>query len=305
MKAARTLLTAALSAALLLGLSARAQGEADSTLSVDEARRAVDVADATVHQLRTRLGLHRLDRAEYLQRLEQRSARRDQAARDLRQARTTAQDLAVAAYIGAGTNPAVDAFVAAGVEDPLDYTYHVTLVQDSTNARYRAAAYYRDLREQASDAVDATVARLDELEEAIATTETALAVAEDAQRTAAIALEDAQAAMEAAARLASVPDDATAAVPPGGWVPLGEWPGGPSYAQWSALRQCESGGNYHAVSPSGLYRGAYQFDVHTWRSVGGSGDPAMAPPEEQDHRAQVLWSLRGASPWPICGRYLT
>ena len=92
--------------------------------------------------------------------------------------------------------------------------------------------------------------------------------------------------------------------PDGGYVPLGEWPGGPSYAQWAALRQCESGGNYQAVSASGLYRGAFQFDLGTWATVGGSGDPAAASPAEQDHRAQVLWSQRGPSPWPICGRYL-
>ena len=85
---------------------------------------------------------------------------------------------------------------------------------------------------------------------------------------------------------------------------LGQWPGGPSYEQWAALRNCESSGNYQAVSPSGLYRGAYQFDLSTWASVGGSGDPAVASPEEQDHRAQVLWSQRGSSPWPVCGRYL-
>ncbi len=299
------MLAATLSVALLLGIGARAQGEGDDTVSVSEARHAVDLADATVDQLRTRLALHRLERAEYEQRLDQRSDRRDQAATDLRTARTHAQELAVAAYIGAGTNPAVDAFVSAGVEDPLDYTYHARLVEDSTNARYRAAAYYRDLRDQASEAVDATVDRLDELDAAIAATEAALAEAEDAQRTAAIALADARAAEEEAARLAAVPPGATAAVPDGGWVPLGEWPGGPSYEQWAGLRQCESGGNYHAVSPSGLYRGAYQFDVQTWRTVGGSGDPALAPPPEQDHRAQVLWSLRGAAPWPICGRYLS
>ena len=55
---------------------------------------------------------------------------------------------------------------------------------------------------------------------------------------------------------------------------------------WARLRQCEASGNYRAVSPSGIYRGAYQFDQRTWESVGGSGDPIDAPPPEQDRRDQ-------------------
>lgn len=67
------------------------------------------------------------------------------------------------------------------------------------------------------------------------------------------------------------------------------------------IRQCESSGNYQAVSPGGKYRGAYQFDQGTWESVGGSGDPAAASPAEQDARARQLQSQRGNSPWTNCG----
>lgn len=69
----------------------------------------------------------------------------------------------------------------------------------------------------------------------------------------------------------------------------------------AAIRACESSGNYAAVSPDGLYRGAYQFDRSTWQSVGGSGDPAAASAAEQDARASQLWSQRGSNPWPNCG----
>ncbi len=69
----------------------------------------------------------------------------------------------------------------------------------------------------------------------------------------------------------------------------------------AAIRACESGGNYGAVSPSGQYRGAYQFDLQTWQSVGGNGDPAEAPAAEQDARADQLRSQRGSNPWPSCG----
>jgi len=68
------------------------------------------------------------------------------------------------------------------------------------------------------------------------------------------------------------------------------------------IRACESGGNYRAVSSSGRYRGAYQFDRGTWASIGGSGDPAAASPAEQDYRALLLLRQRGTRPWPVCGR---
>ena len=69
----------------------------------------------------------------------------------------------------------------------------------------------------------------------------------------------------------------------------------------NAIKACESGGDYGAVSSSGKYRGAYQFDQQTWESVGGSGDPANASPAEQDRRAAALQQQRGSSPWPSCG----
>ncbi len=66
------------------------------------------------------------------------------------------------------------------------------------------------------------------------------------------------------------------------------------------IKQRESGGRYTAVSGSGKYRGAYQFDQHTWQSVGGSGDPAAASPGEQDSRAAALYAQRGSAPWSTC-----
>ncbi len=81
-------------------------------------------------------------------------------------------------------------------------------------------------------------------------------------------------------------------------------PPGPSGDVSSALQriaQCESGGNPRAVSTSGQYRGKYQFDVPTWESLGGSGDPAAAPEAEQDRIAALLYASRGPAPWPVCG----
>lgn len=73
---------------------------------------------------------------------------------------------------------------------------------------------------------------------------------------------------------------------------------------WAALAECESGGDPTIVSSSGRYHGLYQFDVSTWRSVGGGGLPSQAPADEQTARAMALYDERGASPWPTCGRHL-
>jgi Transglycosylase-like domain len=78
-------------------------------------------------------------------------------------------------------------------------------------------------------------------------------------------------------------------------------PGGVSQATLDAIGACESGGDPTAVSSDGSYRGKYQFDYGTWESVGGSGDPAAAPEEEQDYRAALLYAQSGSSPWPVCG----
>jgi hypothetical protein len=78
-------------------------------------------------------------------------------------------------------------------------------------------------------------------------------------------------------------------------------PGGVSRATLDAIGACESGGDPTAVSSDGSYRGKYQFDFGTWESVGGSGDPAAAPEQEQDYRAALLYSQSGSSPWPVCG----
>lgn len=80
-------------------------------------------------------------------------------------------------------------------------------------------------------------------------------------------------------------------------------PSSASNLNWSALAACESSGNPAAVS-SGGYMGLYQFDQRTWESVGGSGSPTAASPAEQTLRAEILYSQRGSSPWPVCGSRL-
>jgi len=78
----------------------------------------------------------------------------------------------------------------------------------------------------------------------------------------------------------------------------------------ACVRQRESGGNYGAVSPDGLYRGAYQFHQATWdntaRMAGRPdlvGVPAnLAGPGDQDLLAITLYRAAGSAPWGgYCG----
>jgi soluble lytic murein transglycosylase-like protein len=77
--------------------------------------------------------------------------------------------------------------------------------------------------------------------------------------------------------------------------------GGVSQETLDAIAACESGGDPTAVNGAGYY-GKYQFDMGTWASVGGSGNPAEASEEEQDMRASMLYAQSGATPWPVCGQ---
>jgi hypothetical protein len=72
---------------------------------------------------------------------------------------------------------------------------------------------------------------------------------------------------------------------------------------WDAVAQCESGGNWSINTGNGYY-GGLQFSLSTWRGVGGPGYPHEHSRETQIHYAEILYSQRGASPWPVCGRYL-
>ncbi|MEP6981076.1 MAG: ubiquitin-like domain-containing protein [Nakamurella sp.] len=70
---------------------------------------------------------------------------------------------------------------------------------------------------------------------------------------------------------------------------------------WDGLAFCESTHNPKAINayPSrGLPTyGLFQFDLPTWQSVGGSGNPIDATPEEQIMRAKLLFQSRGLEPW--------
>jgi peptidoglycan hydrolase-like protein with peptidoglycan-binding domain len=79
-------------------------------------------------------------------------------------------------------------------------------------------------------------------------------------------------------------------------VPLTGASADPSSSSWSRLRNCESSNDYSINTGNGYY-GAYQFNLGTWRSVGGRGYPNKASRAEQDARALILYRERGWQPW--------
>jgi Transglycosylase-like domain len=68
----------------------------------------------------------------------------------------------------------------------------------------------------------------------------------------------------------------------------------------SRIAECESHSNPRSIGGGGLYRGAYQFTVETYRSVGGHGDPVEDSMAEQTKRAAILLARSGPSQWPVC-----
>lgn len=68
----------------------------------------------------------------------------------------------------------------------------------------------------------------------------------------------------------------------------------------TAIKQCESGGNYTAVNPTSGASGAYQFLTSTWQSLSASAGyatAAAAPPAVQDAAALELYNADGTTPW--------
>ncbi|SDX82293.1 Transglycosylase-like domain-containing protein [Modestobacter sp. DSM 44400] len=76
---------------------------------------------------------------------------------------------------------------------------------------------------------------------------------------------------------------------------------------WSAVAECESGGNWNINTGNGYY-GGLQFSQSTWEAYGGAAHAPradLAPPSQQIAVAEKVLAGQGAGAWPICGRNLT
>jgi len=278
----------------LLSLLAGAHALSASAETVDDLRGDIPTGDA----IRAELADIATERAARLSALTSAEARlsdvlfeRDRLDGDQRRlaaeieaATVNLRRLAVEAFITGGDVGALEHLAA--VNGANDFAWRQYLIRSHAGSSKVAVDRLRSLRDQAGADVLGTIAEADQLRHEITIYEIALD-----------SLADREDELQAVLPLAEAWDRAAIAIETGqyGIAPADKW---------ERLRFCESTHNYQAISPSGLYRGAYQFDVPTWYTVGGTGDPAQAPPEEQDARARELYARRGPQPWPVCGRHL-
>lgn len=72
-----------------------------------------------------------------------------------------------------------------------------------------------------------------------------------------------------------------------------------SAADWDAVAQCESGGNWSTSTGNG-FSGGLQFTPQTWKAYGGSGDASSASRSEQIQVANKVLAAQGPGAWPNC-----
>ncbi len=278
-------------AALALGASWWVSAAADQ---IEDLRGHIPTGE----ELREELGAIAEDRLELLQALngaerelhetltarEEFDAVQQQLAVDIEMATTNLRDIAVRTFMSGG--PVGNLSYLLGVSEASDLSWRQHLLRNHAGAAEVAIRRLQELEARATDEVKASIEAATGLRLEIFRIEEDLA-----------ALDPREAEAEALKPLAEAWDRAVIAIEEGSY-------GVAPPEKWEALRFCESTNDYRAISPSGEYRGAYQFDLETWATVGGTGDPIDAPVEEQDARARELYARRGHQPWPKCGRFL-
>ncbi|MFC3572791.1 transglycosylase family protein [Streptomyces yaanensis] len=78
-------------------------------------------------------------------------------------------------------------------------------------------------------------------------------------------------------------------------------------AQWDAVAQCESGGNWSINTGNGFY-GGLQFTNSTWAAFGGTAYASradLATKAQQIAIAEKVLAGQGKGAWPVCGKGLT
>jgi LysM repeat protein len=78
-------------------------------------------------------------------------------------------------------------------------------------------------------------------------------------------------------------------------------------AEWDAVAQCESGGNWAINTGNGFY-GGLQFTNSTWAAYGGTAYAAradLAGKAQQIAVAEKVLAGQGKGAWPVCGKGLS
>jgi hypothetical protein len=168
-----------------------------------------------------------------------------------------------------------------------------------TRVQQYADVAARALATRVGDAEHALAVAEREQQQALAAYFAALAAAAEAEQAARAA--EAQAEAEAQAASQGTISTVTVSGPPQG----GCSDDLACFLACTRAHESDTAGGYQAVSPDGMYRGAYQFDQSTWDSVADSigrhdlvgVDPATASAADQDTLAAALYEMRGNQPW--------
>ena len=78
-------------------------------------------------------------------------------------------------------------------------------------------------------------------------------------------------------------------------------------AEWDAVAQCESGGNWSINTGNGYY-GGLQFSNTTWAAYGGTAYASradLATKTQQITIAEKVLAGQGKGAWPVCGKGLS
>jgi hypothetical protein len=221
---------------------------------------------------------------------------------------------ALSSYVNSGVADGLSQLFAANVNSvPAQRAYEQIVVGDTSTtidhlhtAEVRLRATQGTLRQQ--EATD----RATETQEALLTTEARRSAAQLAAEQAQVTVQLAAAIAQQRASVGAAAAAARAAAPSGSAPP----PSGQAVAQQAAtdpalppflvcVVRAESGGDYGAVSPNGLYRGAFQFGQGTWNEAanlaglpGLVGEPPnLASRADQDTLAIALYNADGEQPW--------
>jgi hypothetical protein len=170
--------------------------------------------------------------------------------------------------------------------------------EQATQTRVAAAA------EQAESQATIELTDADTKQEALQSQKTqvtgqlAAAIQAQATQEEAVALAAASAAPTGTSAAGPATSGGAASVPAGAAVPA-------LNAFLACVVKAESGGDYHAVSPTGQYMGAFQFSQPTWNEAARlAGIPSLvgvrpndASPADQDLLAIALYNADGEQPW--------
>jgi hypothetical protein len=263
--------------------------------SMADAQAALDEARAQLVWVHERIATLESQRATASATIESLGGESRALVEQVEHARRTMRVFAVESYVTGGPISELTYLIDAPTAE--DFAWRQHMLRTSFDTTRDAAAAYDSLRDGVDDELVELAVASDRAAAELEAARSELPLAEAAVRDAELGLLAARHEDDhRTGRLVVLSGDDGAPGP--------DQSGNAAGPAWEALRRCEAGGNYARADRTGMFRGAYQFAVSTWYSMGGQGDPADGPPSEQDYRAQLLYDLLGAKPWPVCGRFL-